>query len=116
MTKFEIMTDTFELRPVRDMSAGEVFDSYMNSCLMAEKREASFDTIEEAQAEFAKNYSNYGRTHVESGSAGRFLWGRVAWIAENEYDEDGEFDQGGDVWAFSAQPYISEEEDEEEDE
>jgi hypothetical protein len=38
----------------------------------------------------------------------------VAWIEENEYDDDGEFDQGGVTYDVSAEAYEAGEEEEEE--
>lgn len=35
--------------------------------------------------------------------------GEIAFLEENEYDEDGEFDQGGDWIAWSVEPYTSSE-------
>ena len=108
MTKFEIKTDRFEIRTsalLESQSADEVFDWYMEQDANCPTIEAAFDTLEDARREFTKNYADYGRTYHERGNVGYLLTGRVAWIEQNEYDEDGEFDQGGDVWEFSAQPF-----------
>lgn len=118
MTKYEIMTDTFEARfgtseaSIQSMSAEDIFDSYISGGFSNSnnpQRVASFDTLEEAQAEFSKNYSGYGRTRAEKGFTFWLLRGKVAWIEENEYDEDGEFDQGGSVYSYSAVGYEKEE-------
>ena len=117
MTKFEIKTDSFEFRmgtresAIQPMSADEVMDTYF-SCdtritsngLDPEQRE-SFDSMDEAVAFFRKNYSGYGRTRLEHGNTQYLLRGQIAWIEENEYDDDGEFDQGSAVIEFSAEPY-----------
>lgn len=117
MEKFEIMTDNFEFRFGRSldsipaMSAAEIFDTYLScdttitSNSLDPTRRASFDTLEEAQAEFSRNYANYGRTSPERGSLWWLLVGDLAWIERNEYDEDGEFDQGGETYALSAAAY-----------
>lgn len=108
MKKFEIMTDRFEVRfstPPKSQSAQDVWELY-ESTLNEAKLEASFDTLEEAKAEFQKRWANHGSTRMEKGYAyGWLLLGDVAYIVENEYDEDGEFDHGGDVWEYSAAPY-----------
>jgi len=111
MTKFEIQTDHFELRfgkskdSIPEMSGAEVFNSYQMGSANCPTLEASFDTLEEAQAEFAKNYANYGITRAEKSNVFWLLRGDVAWIEENEYDEDGEFIQGGWTHNVSAEGY-----------
>lgn len=114
-TRFEIKTDSFEFRfgkskdSIPAMTADEVFDTYQMESANDPTLEASFDTLEEAQAEFSKNYSGYGTTYAEKGFTFWLLRGKVAWIEENEYDEDGEFDQGGCTYDFSAEAYEVEE-------
>lgn len=111
MTKFEIKTDSFEFRfgtsknSIPEMSGAEVFDTYQMESANDPTLEASFDTLEEAQAEFSKSYSDYGTTYAEKGFTFWLLRGKVAWIEENEYDEDGEFDQGGWTHNVSAESY-----------
>lgn len=114
MTKFEIRTDAFEFRfgtskdSIPSMTADEVFDEYLSGNANDPVIEASFDTIEEADAEFQKHYSNYGSTSAVKGFSFWLLRGELAWIEENEYDEDGDFDQGGAVLAVSAFGYDKE--------
>lgn len=118
-TKFEIITDTFEFRFGRNeipaMSADEIFETYQScddritSNSLDPRREASFDTEAEAREAFERDWRDYGETHVSSASIGKLLCGRMAWIEVNEYDEDGEFDQGGDVLELSAEAYEPEE-------
>lgn len=115
-TRFEIRTDSFEFRfgtsknSVPAMTADEVFDAYQMDSANDPTLESSFDTLEEAQAEFSKHFSTYGSTYAEKGFTFWLLRGRVAWIEENEYDEDGEFDQGGCTYDVSAEAYNVEEE------
>ena len=117
MTKFEIKTDSFEFRmgtrrsAIPSMSADEIMDTYFScddritsNSLDPEQRE-SFCDENEAREFFKANYGNYGRTSLEHGNTQYLLRGEIAWIEENEYDEDGEFDQGGAVIEFSAEPY-----------
>ena len=114
MTKFEIKTDSFEFRfgtskhSIPAMTADEVFDTYQIESANDPTLEASFDTLEEAQAEFSKHSSGYGTTYAEKGFTFWLLRGKVAWIEENEYDENGEFNQGGSVVEFSAEGYEEE--------
>ena len=120
MKKYEIYTDTFEFRfgryedSIPEMSGYEIFQTYL-SCdtkittnSLDPHLEASFDTLEEARAEWEKNYKNYGRTWAEKGNVFWFLRGQLAWLDENEYTEDGEFDQGGALWESSVQGYRKE--------
>ena len=114
MIKYEIKTDDFEFRfgtskdSIPEMSASEVIDFYMDGDCNDPHLEARFDTLEEAQADFSKHYANYGRTRAEKGYTFWLLRGEVAWIEENEYDEDGEFDQGGVTYGFSVEGYAPE--------
>lgn len=117
MTKYEIYTDSFEFRMgtresnIPSMSADEIFDTYMScdtritsNSLDPEMRE-SFEDESEAVAFFNAHYANYGRTSLEHGNSEYLLRGEIAWVERNEYDEDGEFDQGGDVVAISAEAF-----------
>ena len=110
-TRFEIKTDNFEFRfgtsadSIPAMTADEVFNEYLSGGANDPTLEVSFDTSEEAKAEFNRNYANYGRAHAERGYTFYLLRGEVAWIEENEYDEDGEFVQGGITYDFSAESY-----------
>lgn len=112
MSKYEIKTDDFEFRfgiakdSIPEMSAQEVFEAYQMESANDPTLESSFDTLEEAREEFCKNYSGYGTTYAEKGFTFWLLRGKVAWIEENEYDEDGEFDQGGVTYDVSAEGYI----------
>lgn len=120
MTKYEIKTDAFEFRMgygrIPAMSGDEIYDTYMSGGFLNPKTECSFDTLDEAKAAFAEKFSGYGHTELVRGSAGYLLIGRMAWIEENEYDDDGEFDHGGDIWQFSAAPYDPEVSDDDDDE
>ncbi len=115
MTRFEIMTDRFEFRfgksieSIPAMDAGAVFSAYQMESASEPTLEASFATQEEAEKEFARNYAEYGSTSAKKGFVFWLLCGRVAWLEENEYDDDGEFDQGGAVLAWSAEGYEKEE-------
>lgn len=114
MKKYEIYTDHFELRlgrtrDARSLTPGEVFDEYRAKDANDPHLEASFDTEEAALAEFAANYANRGNTNAVRGVVGWLLCGDVSYIEINEYDEDGEYDYGGDILAFSAEGYDCEE-------
>lgn len=115
MTKFEIKTDHFELRfgtsrsSIPAISADEIFEAYQDRTCNCPTIEASFDTLAEARAEFEKAYATRGTTRAEKGNNWWLLVGNVFWIEENWYDEDGEFDQGGWTYDFSAEAYEAEE-------
>lgn len=110
MKKYEIMTDNFELRlgrtdDARELTAADVFTEYQDEDANAPVLVESYDNIDEARAAFRAHYANYGSTRAVRGVAGWLLLGQVAFLIENEYDEDGDYDQGGDIWEYSAEPY-----------
>lgn len=121
MIKYEIKTDSFEFRmgtrksAILAMSADEILDTYFScdtritsNSLDPEQRE-SFTDEAEAVAFFKANYSDYGKTTLEHGNTQYLLRGDLAWLEENEYDEDGEFDHGGAVLELSAEAFTPEE-------
>jgi hypothetical protein len=116
MTKYEIKTDSFEFSfgkykaSIPSASEDQIFEWYMEGMANDAKTRESFDTLEEAQAEFKKYYANYGSTRAVAGWTNWLLCGELAWIEENEYDDDGEFIQGGGFYDVSAAPYEKEEE------
>ena len=124
VTRYEIKTDSFEFRmgsrrsAIPSMSAAEIMDTYLScdtritSNGLDPDLRASFDSVAEAVKFFRVNYANYGSTRLERGSIGYLLRGEIAWIEQNDYDANGEFDQGGDVVEFAAEPYTAEESDE----
>ena len=107
MTKFEIRTDTHEFRLPRkartiSLTGGELFDDYRQSSVQDSEIRESFDSLEEARAAFSAHWASYGSTTLRTGNGSRYLYCEFAWIEENRYDDDGEFDQGGDVYDISA--------------
>ena len=111
MTKYEIRTDRFEFSNSKkswtSQTADDIINLYHNpyEC-NSPKLEASFESLEEAKAEFESHYRNYGNTREMTGWAGtHLLVGEIAFLEENEYDEDGEFDQGGNWINWSVEPY-----------
>ena len=125
MTKFEIKTDNFQFRmgtrksSIPSMSADEIMQTYFScddritsNSLDPVLRE-SFDNEAEAVDFFKVHYSGYGRTRLERYNNQYLLCGEIAWIEENEYDEDGEFDQGGSVIELSAESYKAEKDEDE---
>jgi len=114
MKKFEIYTDHFEFRfpgvaSIPSASADEIWSWYLEESCNQPHLEASFDTIEAAQAEWQRNYASYGRTAESKAFGGTpLLVGDLAYLEENIYDDDGEFVQSVCVWNYSAEPYQSE--------
>lgn len=118
MKKYEIYTDDFQFHfgrgrdSIPAMTGDEILDTYL-SCddritanIRDPRREASFDSLEDALAEWEKNYKNYGSSSAAKSGAVWQLMGRLAYLEANEYDEDGEFDQGGEIYVSSAGNYI----------
>lgn len=112
--KYEIRTDRFEFRfgtykdSIPAATADQIWDWYNQESVQDPEIRASFDTLEAAQEEFRKSWADYGTTRPQKGQTWWLLTGELAWIERNEYDEDGEFDQGGDVYDVSAQGYEKE--------
>lgn len=121
MTRFEIRTDRFEFSFKRYKASipaatpDEIWDWYQQESANDPKLRASFDTLEEAQAVFRDQYASYGSTRAERAFGNTWLLvGDLAWIEENSYTEDGDFDQGGDVYDVSAEGYEPEDREENE--
>lgn len=114
MKKFEICTDHFEIRTngLKNLSAKDIFDLYRSGSVLEEHIEESFDTLEEARSAFDKTYSKWARTSFNRSSVS-LLSCDVVFIVENNYDDEtGDFDFGGDVWEYAAEPYSAKEDDE----
>ena len=120
MKKYEIRTDSFEFRlgnrrsEIPAMSAGQILDTYLScddqitSNSIDPAVEGSFYTLDAARDTFARHYADYGWSRLEHVGTGYILRGRLAWIEENEYDEEGDFVRGGETYDVSAQPYEAE--------
>ena len=65
----------------------------------------SFESKEDALRELNKYQSEI---QIHYGNAGKFYSVTEYYVEENEYDEDGEWIGGGDVWEFSKMPEIEE--------
>lgn len=96
MKKFEIYRYDIEI-PYRKRA--EVKEG---CCLLAQdcnpEKIASFDSKEEALEEIKKYKTDVA---LMSGGAGHYYHIEEYAVEENEYDEDGDFVNGTDYWAFS---------------
>lgn len=118
MIKYEIMTENFEFRmgtrrdKIPPMSAGEIVDMHLScddriTCnYINPDRHESFADEAAARKFFGERYSNYGRTNITKNGANWLLSGQIAWLEANEYDENGEFNQGGEVLSYAAEPFL----------
>lgn len=93
MNKFEVRTFNIETRDGKDC-----LSKFFNSTNQDTELEASFDTLEEAKA-FYETLTT-GVFYM----SGYYLH-RCKMIEENEYDEDGEWVNGGD-WIVIETPNI----------
>lgn len=114
MTKYEIRTDTHEFRlpkraGIRTCTGADLFEDYRQSSIQDSEVRESFDSLEEARAEFEAHWANWGSTQLLQGNGTRYLYCEFAWIEENRYDDDGEFDQGGWCYDVSAEDWTEEE-------
>lgn len=108
--KYEIWTDRFEIRigrteDARTMTEREVFDEYLAEDANNPHLAGTFDTQEEAEEHFKRYFANYGTSRAVRGTAGWLLVGQVAYLQADEYDEDGEYIQGGDILMTSSEAY-----------
>lgn len=110
MTKFEIKKSSFEFRfsrrnPPPALSSKEIADMFFGSYDYDPETIASFDSKEEAVKAFEGEKVS-ASTYLSEGWANSLLiCGTIVWMEENTYDEDGEFDQGGDVWCIATEAY-----------
>ena len=114
MKKFEIMTDNFEFsffgkQSVPACTPEDILEWYWQGTSNEPQLKASFESLEEARAEFEKYYATYGKTRLVPWTGKQYLLtGELAWIEENEYDDDGEFVYGLDIDDYSAEGYAPE--------
>lgn len=121
MKKFEIFTDDFEFRfgsrlaDIPAMTDREILDTYLScdtrvtSNSLDPHLEGQYDSLEAALAAW-EEFAASGSTHAESGGAVWLLRGDLAYLQEAEYDEDGDFVQGGDILRHSCEAYSPAEE------
>lgn len=90
MKKYEIMKNSaeFNWKHRKEITTGCTMDD------VEPEKIGEFEELEEAEEELKKH-----KTEI-SESGGLFSVTEYM-IQENEYDEDGEWISGGDVWAFS---------------
>lgn len=98
MIKFDVYEENFEFRADlrrTGATAEQIWNWYQDADNRDPQRKGSFDSLEEARAELQHihPYSSHQR-----GFALQLVVGRLGWIEENEYDEDGEFDQSIAIW------------------
>lgn len=111
MTQYEIRIDHFEFRfdkckaSIPAATEDDIFAWYQEESANDPTVRASYDTLEEAQDAFKKEYADYGRTYPQKGIVWWLLVGELAWIEENTYTDDGDFDYGGEVYDVSAEAY-----------
>lgn len=110
MFRYELKHDRFELRigksenSIPTTTPDEVFDAYLAGTANCPETLNSFATDYEAlQALSTCSPTTSARPGVASG----LLVGDLYYVELNEYDENGEFDQGGDILRFAAEGYIS---------
>jgi len=93
MTKYEIKKNYAEFKNEKDIMAG---------CTIGNQNEpetfASYTTLEEAKEHLAILETDVCEFSTPNGT----MYGVIEfYIEQNEYDEYGEWMNGGDIWAFS---------------
>ena len=100
MKRYELLERTAEIRDKSAIKPGCTVDvafstpGYEDDPTVLE----SFDSLDEAKKALASFESNIREL---SGSIGRYYEVTEYMIEENEYDEDGEWCGGGDIWDFT---------------
>ena len=111
MIRYQIYTDTFEFRfgtakdSIPELSSDDIWDMYTAQSYICPEGERAFATKEEAVNYFGENYSDYGTTWAEKGFSFWVLRGRIAFLSEEEYEDDGEFDQDLGTLCISSESY-----------
>lgn len=97
MIKYEIYFNSIEIgyKSRRTIKAGVSIEVAFN---LEPELVASFDNLEDAQAEL--NSRDTTITEL-SGNAGTYYLVEEFYLAENEYDEDGDFNQQISIYDFS---------------
>ena len=110
MKKYEIWTVSFDVR--LGNRKGEEWTEYelvREFCSQDSdpQRRTSYTTEEEAREAFAAHWADYGSTRLFSAfSGGYYLSCKIAYLEPAEYDEDGDYIEGGDWVMESVEPYV----------
>ena len=103
MKKFEIREIYVETKDGKDPFG--VFHSLTNQ---DSELIASYDTLEEARKNFGEHIATVRKQNYRCYSHDCYV------IEENDYNEDGEWEAGGDWWEMECKEWEEEEEEEEE--
>ena len=105
MTRFELKKNTREVKHLKDIYKGCTFcqNEYFPEIIKPyDNKEDAMKALESYETEIQRL----------SNGAGTFYQVTEYYVEENVYDEDGEWESGGDVWEFSEIPESEDEEDE----
>ena len=98
MKKYEITKESIEL-PAGSWATDDIFDEYDRQTSHDAHFVASFDTLDEAREAFREECEK-----ASTWASGAVLNADVIIFLANEYDEDGNFDQGEIIEVY-AEPY-----------
>lgn len=114
MIKYELYTDTFEFRTRKgqEWQSDDIFDAYITQGDLYPTRVAQADNLEDIAALFEDEKLKC-TTYEQAYTTGWLIRGVLCYIEIAEYDEDGEYIQGGDIVKFCVVPFRKEEEAEE---
>lgn len=113
-TRYEIYEDVFEFRfgkykdSIPEMSASEVEQMYFEQTSHEPFLVRSFDNAADAVQYFRENFSQHADTRAVKENVFWLLYGHIAYLEENQYDDDGWFDQGGAIWGTAVAGYEKE--------
>lgn len=108
MTKFVVYTDSYECRinPAAGATAEQIWAAYQAESSTDPRTIGSFASLDEAKAELEKFSPS---TRSGKTNTGWVAWGALAWIEEEEHDEDDDFVCTNCIWSYSAEALPPEE-------
>lgn len=104
MIKYSVYEENFEFHGdyrQTGLTERDIIDLYQGLSFTAPILLGSFDTLDEARATLK---TVCPATYHSDAARGGLAVGRLGYIAEEEYDEDGEFDQCSTIWDYAVEP------------
>ena len=108
MIKYSVYEENFEFRGdyrQSGLSERDIIDLYCGLSFWDPTLLGSYDTLDEARATLN---TICPVTYHSDAARGGLAVGRLGYIAEEEYDDDGEFDQCSTIWDYAVKPMEAE--------
>lgn len=122
MTRYDIVTDHFEISLNDRRTAayhahirhGLTADEILTLCTQADNGQhviESYSELDAARFALERTWKPKASTRLQRSFAGiPLLVGDYYAIEENDYDDDGEWVGGGDIWDYAMEPYVLDDE------